>query len=173
MGGVSAAWDDEDGVVAGQCAHHFRQGAHVDVVGDAAGIAGLGAHNDQDLAALDADHACYRLRRNEMRRNLVLGRSCHVGHDVHVSALACGDLGDLHLLEVAAQCGLGDLDAFCQQLLQQFILAADALALDNVADGSYSVLLILHCLKYKPENTIINEFMGCKDNVIPYKYKIF
>ena len=172
MGGVSAAWNDEDSVVAGKCAHHFGQSTHVDVVGDAAGIAGLGAHDNQDLAAFDAYHACYRLRRNEMRRDLVLGRSCHVGHYIHVSTLASSNFGDLHLLEVAAECGLGDLDAFFLKLLQQFFLAADALTLNNVAYGSNSVLLILHCLKYKPENTIIYEIMGCKDNTIPYKYKI-
>ena len=172
MGGVSAAWDDEDGVVAGKRSHDFGQGAHVDIVSDAAGIAGLGAYNNQDLAALDADHACYRLGWDEIGRYSVLDRRCHIGHYIHISTLARGYLGYLHLLEVATERSLGYLDVFALELFQQFLLAADALALDNVADDGYSVLLILHCLKYKPENTIFYEFIGRKDNAIPYKYKI-
>ena len=71
---------------------------------------------------------------------------------VDVSLAFVGDLGDVHELQVTRECALRYLHAALAQARDEFVLRADQLAADDLADGGETLCFLIH-------SPIINIFM--------------
>jgi hypothetical protein len=141
--------DDEDGVVAGDGADDLRPVFIVYRCGDRLGRAGGGDEDEQvgGLTGLEAEAAQDLADAGAF----VVGGVGDGGQGV-----AVGALGEIELVNVARERGLGDVKATGGEFAAQFVLIGDGAGEQELADCGVALLLHLETLKELEKQMSIN-----------------